>query len=80
MSNGRVDYGPNVALNLNCSKAGINYVNGTNYSPLCALDSQGMCTFGIDIPSKCVYKLESVSFIVSDSNQPFFVVHSVPDK
>jgi len=52
MSNGIVDYGPNVALNLNCSKAGINYANGTNYSPLCALDSQGMCTFGISIPSK----------------------------
>ncbi|KDR73867.1 hypothetical protein GALMADRAFT_227626 [Galerina marginata CBS 339.88] len=48
---GVLDYGSDAQLNLNCSKAGIKYVNGTQFSPLCALDSQGMCTFGEDIPS-----------------------------
>ncbi|PPQ94391.1 hypothetical protein CVT25_002747 [Psilocybe cyanescens] len=48
---GVLGYGPEAKLNLNCSDAGIKYGNATGVSPLCALDVQGFCTDGTQIPS-----------------------------
>ncbi|KDR66408.1 hypothetical protein GALMADRAFT_147995 [Galerina marginata CBS 339.88] len=50
-SGGETDYGSDAELNLNCSMAGIKYVNGTEKMPLCALDDQGICTTGWQIDS-----------------------------
>ncbi|KIM38940.1 hypothetical protein M413DRAFT_29853 [Hebeloma cylindrosporum] len=50
-TDGTVSYGSDAVLSLDCTKGGIKYVNSTILSPLCALDSQGICTYGLDIPS-----------------------------
>ncbi|KAH9474523.1 hypothetical protein JR316_0012984 [Psilocybe cubensis] len=68
------DYGPNAFLNLDCSKGGINYQNSsaqTQIPPLCALDGQGVCTIGIDIPSNPFTAAEVVtSFAYLNPGQP----------
>ncbi|KDR67245.1 hypothetical protein GALMADRAFT_283600 [Galerina marginata CBS 339.88] len=61
LPDGTLDYGPDAGLYLNCSKGGISYVNGTKLSPLCPFDSQGVCTFGWEVPSNPIIAGEVVT-------------------
>ncbi|PPQ81379.1 LOW QUALITY PROTEIN: hypothetical protein CVT25_015900 [Psilocybe cyanescens] len=66
-----LDYGPNAFLNLDCSRAGIKYQNGTQLSPLCALDNQGLCTDGTSISSNPFTAGEvATSFAYLNPGQP----------
>ncbi|PPQ81383.1 hypothetical protein CVT25_015904 [Psilocybe cyanescens] len=68
-----LDYGTNAFLNLDCSRAGIKYQNGTQLSPLCALDDQGLCTEGTSIssnPFATGFREVATSFAYLNPGQP----------
>ncbi|PPQ97614.1 hypothetical protein CVT26_002372 [Gymnopilus dilepis] len=76
---GQPDYGPDAVLDLNCAKAGIKYLNGTMQSGLCALDSQGICTLGFEIPSNPFTTGEvatSLAYLNSGYNYSTFVANT----
>ncbi|KAF8898218.1 hypothetical protein CPB84DRAFT_1780608 [Gymnopilus junonius] len=51
-SGGLIDYGPDAALNINCTKSGVKFnATAQDQTALCALDTQGNCIYGWNIPS-----------------------------
>ncbi|PPQ66040.1 hypothetical protein CVT26_010796 [Gymnopilus dilepis] len=68
-----VDYGPDAAANINCTRSGIAFNSTAAERSLCALDSQGNCIFGYDVTSNTGEIIVSNAYLDAAEDTWWFV-------